>query len=81
MFLGVDPDINTRSLGIGLDLGLGLVVITTMRLDPRDLGLDIIGLGHLGQGQGLDVLGPDNTDTGLGLVLDTGVLKIMLFPL
>lgn len=85
MFLGVHPDINTQSIGIGLDvgLGLGIVLITTVRLDPRDLGLGIIGLSLLGQGQGLhvDVLGPDNTDTGLGLVLDTRVLKIMLFPL
>ena len=81
MFLEVDPDINTGRLGIGLDLclGLGIVVITTVCLDPRDLGLGIIGLVHLGQGQGLDVLGPDNTDTSLGLVLDTRVLKIMLF--
>ena len=73
MFLGVDPGINTRSQGIGLDLGLGLgiVVIITVRLDPRDLGVGIIGLGHLDKGQDLDVLGPDNTDTGLGLVLDT----------
>ena len=56
--------------------GLGIDVITTVGLDPRD-----IGVGHLGPGQGLYVLGPDNTNTGLSLVLDTRVLKIMLFPL
>ena len=81
MFLGVDPGINTWSLGKDLDLclGLGIDVITTIGLDPQDLGLGT--LGHLGQSQGLDVLGPDNTDIGLGLVLDTRVLKIMLFLL